>query len=393
MLKKAIKLFFLLYVVSLFTIAEHEIYYVFSNILFLFFAGFSMIYILNRGQVLANGVLLCFAMFEIYITCSMTWTVDVSNSIIRISTVFQLLVLLLLIYNVFAENNCKEYLYNCLWIAGGCLCVYFLTQYSVAEILESYNMRCRLGERIAPLNAISRNLAIFIVINVYKILIEKKKKFILPCMIGVILLSTTQSRTGIILCATGVIIIVLKMVKDKRKLLILFLGISILGMAALLKSNLVQEIFWRVGKLFKFLVDTSNSEIDYSAYVRLGLIKTGINLFMDKPFMGWGIASGYTLLGGGYGMYFHNNYVQLLVEVGIIGLTLYYIPIIYVIYKIFKSPCGDYNILAGALLMMIMIGDFMNSTYYHKITYVLIGVALCTYKEIKLQRSKSNENW
>ena len=162
MLKKAIKLFFLLYVVSVFTIAEHEKYYVFSNILFLFFAGFSMIYILNRGQILANGVLLCFAMFEIYITCSMTWTVDVSNSIIRISTVFQLLVLLLLIYNVFAENNCKEYLYNCLWIAGGCLCVYFLTQYSVAEILESYNMRCRLGERIAPLNAISRNLAILL---------------------------------------------------------------------------------------------------------------------------------------------------------------------------------------------------------------------------------------
>lgn len=376
MLKKGVKITFLLYVISLFTIAEDGALYIFSNMLFLFFAVFASAYVLNRGSILVNGVLLGFMGFEVYAIFSVLWAPNLSDSVVRVMTVLQLLVMLFLIYNVFSEKECNGFLVNCLWIAGLCLCFYFLTQYSVAEMLESYSMRERLGEKIAPLNAISRNLSIFIVVNMYKIFVEKKKVYILPCLLGILILSTTQSRTGILLCAAGILVLIFSLFKDKKKFFLLLFGVGLLGTAVLAQSSYLQEIFWRVGKMLKFLADTSNSQIDYSAYVRLGLIKDGIHMFLDRPVMGWGIASGYALLGGGYGMYFHNNYIQLLVESGIMGVLLYYGPVVFVLYRICKAHGKDYDILAAALLVMLLVGDFMNSTYYHKITYVLFAIIL-----------------
>lgn len=378
MLKSSVKISFLVYIISLFTISDHEILYVYSNLCFLVFLIFSALNILNKKRIVVNSIILTYLFFCVYMVVSCLWAPVLSDAFTRSITTLQLMIMLFMIYNSFSQVECTEFLVRCLWIGGLILCIFFLYKYSMGEIVESYTIKFRLGEKIAPLNAVGRNLGIFVVINFYYIIVQKKMLYFFTCVLGILILSTTQSRTSLLLCFAGGLVIVAIKVRESRlaRFTVILMGVAIFCL--IVKSDTVRAMFWRVYKMFIFLTDTSNMDVDYSAFIRLNLIRKGIAFIVNNPLLGYGVASGYYLLEGDY---FHNNYVQVWVEMGIVGMLCYYVPMIYIILKALQRPKENGNILAVVLLVMTLTGDFVNSTYYHKITYVMLGVAMCVVQK------------
>ena len=103
--------------------------------------------------------------------------------------------------------------------------------------------------------------------------------------------------------------------------------------------------------------------------------------------MGVGIANT-TFLGlkyTGYYFYMHNNYVELLVSVGIIGTAIYYLLLLYPLIKLFKPALrqDQMAILLEVLLLLMLFLDFGEVTYDSIETYFWILAAHVRVKELE----------
>lgn len=115
----------------------------------------------------------------------------------------------------------------------------------------------------------------------------------------------------------------------------------------------------RVSSIFLIL---QNKQED----ARSELINLGIEWFQTKPFLGHGINNFRALSNEsesfrGDNFYAHNNYIEILVDLGIIGLILYYY-IYYVILKRCMRTKKNYYLIP--LLVSIIIYEFVEVTYY-----------------------------
>lgn len=376
MLKDVSKISFLLYMVSLFTVADNSVLYVISNGLFLLFLLISLANAIATNKIVVNEVIITLLVFVVYAFISCLWSIDISNSIIRIVTLLQLFMMMFCVYTVFAAEECCDFFAQCLWISGVILILVFLINYPIGDIIESYSIKERLGEKIGPLNAVARNLAYFVIISIYNALFRKKWYHVFAGLLGLAVLSATQSRTAIILVMAGCGVLVWHKLKNYKYASFFFIGAICLLCGALAQTEIFQKMFWRVYKFVIFLNDTTNSTVDYSAYERLRFIKEGVEFFLANPLKGYGIAGGYALYGGGYENYFHNNYIQILVECGLIGFSIYYGALFILLYRCMKYKEQKSSALALALIVSILVGDIVNSTYYHKFTFLFIGMTV-----------------
>lgn len=81
---------------------------------------------------------------------------------------------------------------------------------------------------------------------------------------------------------------------------------------------------YRIESLFYFL-STSGTE-EGSINIRVAMIQYGIECFKSKPILGYGMDNYRVLYGAyaGWATYSHNNYIELLVGIGLIGTVIYY---------------------------------------------------------------------
>lgn len=91
-------------------------------------------------------------------------------------------------------------------------------------------------------------------------------------------------------------------------------------------------IGYRMETLFNFL--RGEGEVDASTLVRQVLIDQAIALWKQSPIIGNGLDT-FKIMSS-YGVYSHNNYVELLCNLGIVGVVVYYSYFLYLIIKISK---------------------------------------------------------
>ena len=115
---------------------------------------------------------------------------------------------------------------------------------------------------------------------------------------------------------------------------------------------------------------------DSSTSTRLRLIEAGMTWFRQKPWFGYGLANysamNWAIRGSIY--YAHNNYVELLVDCGLIGTLIYYWIYIHIIYKAALNK--DINRKARGYIIGIMtcflIGDYGMVSYNFAIFQLML---------------------
>lgn len=148
----------------------------------------------------------------------------------------------------------------------------------------------------------------------------------------------------------------------------------------------------RLEGLFAYF--TGNGKADDSTILRELYIGYGIDWFKKKPILGYGIDNFRVLLEGAIGRetYSHNNYVELLVDVGVIGTFIYYAGYFYIINNITSLALKQKQPIFAVTFVMIL---SILIAQYGLVTYsdFLIHLFLCIgFAEIRIRGMGDVEN-
>lgn len=141
-----------------------------------------------------------------------------------------------------------------------------------------------------------------------------------------------------------------------------------------------------------FLLMLRGAGGDKSILGRQDMVEVGLRVFWDRPVLGYGINCFKDVYGAisGRVVYAHNNYIELLVDVGIVGVIIYYA---YLFWMLFTSKCRiKSTMFIKSILLAILVCDYGMVSYYDGLVQYVLCIAVCI-----LMKSKCNEsdeiNW
>ena len=227
-------------------------------------------------------------------------------------------------------------------------------------------------------------------INEYKQ--QNKGWYILKICLYLIVILLTGSRKSLLMILFAFLLwSIIKGPKTFLTFIASSIFIFVLLYVVLMKLPLFYNIIGhRFEDFFEFL--DSNNTTDYSIKHRNELIEIGWQYILKKPWIGYGYDCFKTISGIGWNgkffYYAHNNYIELLFSGGIIGFTLYYLSILYLLLAIIKklkvNKAIPYLLI---ILLSKLIIEYTYVSYYERIdTYIvaiLLGVMLSVKKEDK----------
>lgn len=183
--------------------------------------------------------------------------------------------------------------------------------------------------------------------------------------------------------------------KGSIDMLLRILGVLALIVVALLIIMNVDVFYNAVGKRIESLLTYvfTGEEADTSAITRTNMINIALDLFLGKnPMFGIGLNNFKYV--SGYMTYSHNNYVELLCSLGVVGILVYYGPMLYFAIRAFilwrKRVPGA--ILPLTILVLQFVNDIGQVSYYTFSIHIFLGIAIgYVYLMDKQQRQKEEK--
>lgn len=221
-------------------------------------------------------------------------------------------------------------------------------------------------------NTIGMNLSIATLMILLILLREKSicKKifFILVIIFFLFLTFLTGSRKAFLMVLLGIGGFFLLNSRKNVLVRIVFTVIIVLFIHRIIVNIPIfyNVLGFRIEKMFAVFGDQSMS--DHSTLARLSMINYGIDFFKLSPVLGYGI-NNYALLYGsvtGVFTYSHNNYIELLVGIGLIGFLAYYFMYLYVLKNsiVSKNPFSIFAFLSIVILILIDFGLVSYNSHY-----------------------------
>lgn len=196
-------------------------------------------------------------------------------------------------------------------------------------------------------------------------------------MIYVILVSGSRTSLGLLILPLFVYFFM-----KKGSMLIKCLGIAIAIGVFYFVVMKVPYFYDIIGERVEDVFDIANGSDDGNEDVsRLILMQLGLDWFIEKPILGYGIncfrmLSYHSPWFSDY-FYAHNNYIELMVDVGIIGLIIYYLSyiMIYSNYRKCHLRNNGVGIVVISLLIVMMFSDMFWVGYYNNMSQFLLCIA------------------
>lgn len=266
--------------------------------------------------------------------------------------------------------------------------------YRIAQAYGGVSMMLRYasreGERRIGGELINENLfglfmanatlcCIFLIAN----LVGKKWRYALlfvPCVIVFVSMGLMSgSKKAVIFMVVGICVLLLlfsqKIALNKRLLIYaLIIGAMVMVVYAIRTLPFFATISMRIDEFVNTLSGgEGTAQTDQN---RMNMIRIGLDAFWKSPILGNGTGHSYTL----FNTYSHNNFVELLMNFGLIGFSTYYMPYILVVFALMKrSKYGDRT--ASYLLVYIVLQLCLGIAwvnYYERVVQV-IGAAAWGY--------------
>lgn len=332
-----------------------------------------------------------YAPFFIFCAMSIIWAIDRPQALTTIITLAQMFVLIIFIYGYYLLYDDAGLLIWSVVMAGLCMSFYCLHYYGIAAYITAITIKGRLGNDIANANAIAINAAIALIGCIYYFLYEKKIRYLLVSIVPVIVILGTSSRTGFLIGCFGVIVFFIvksidpqNVVKTIGKLIIAAIVLLIVAnfMTKLLPNTSISE---RLETLFNYF-SKSGGVVDTSTLERMQMIALGKKIFFSSPLFGIGIDNARVIASqsGFWNTYLHNNFIELLADVGIIGFVLFYFFYIVLFLKVYQilphlkivMKKDPWIVVISIIMLCRLIMDYGGISYYEQNFYVLYAVAL-----------------
>jgi O-antigen ligase len=149
----------------------------------------------------------------------------------------------------------------------------------------------------------------------------------------------------------------------------LFIYISIQLLVNYIDPQQLEDTLWLIEKRFSGMSHMASGQTgDASSMERVALIRGGLNLFYDNPFLGIGLNNAIYIMG----KYTHSNYVELLSNVGLIGTLFFYMMYLFTLRNIYYMPLIKIKKYFYIMIFILLITDIASISYFRKPFLVLL---------------------
>ena len=333
----------------------------------------------------------------IFMVYSILSTIIFSTSWTFLFTIFQVIMLIIIIYSLLYQFNLDDSYY---WaITLGCLTIIFI-QVIDGRPLLAFNVTIinRIGATAGNVNDYAFFLCTAINLILFSFYVDtKKKKIFFGNILKLIIILLfvmeisflTLSKSGIILMSLSIIYFIYLFNKNSvtRKILA---GIVVFIIYLVVNPNFILEnfaVFARFTGMYDTLFIKGLSYEDGSTIQRLSLIKDGVRLWSERPLFGWGPGQYRWINNVDFGYYSHNNFIELLVNFGLLGFSLFYSIHLYIFRELLKlkkmkQRSNEVNWLL-LMLFSLLIFDLTAVTYYNKIYFLNLAFILVKLKHLE----------
>lgn len=375
-----INFFLFFYIISLYLLTYREGLNNISNMLALLTIVSIWINIaLTSKKLTFNDILLIQTIFILVCLFSAFVAINPNTVVIKVRTLFLILILMISIVNyidsyVKITKLIKYFIYS-----GFLASLYVLlnADFSVAK---------RYGSDLGNQNAIGMIIAISSIFCFYIIISDKKIFYSVFLLVMIPCILLTGSRKALLFLLMNIIIILYFKNRNSimNKLKFIFLALLIVCIFSYMVFNI--PIFYeiigdRMENLFSFIGGKTINE--GSVYIRANMTMVGFELFKKRPFLGYGIDNYRFLYSETYS---HNNFVELMVGIGLLGALIFYLTHIIVIRRLYKfSGVSEYSLLCYMFIAIIISYIVVSPSlvyYDSKHFSILLAIAstICTIK-------------
>lgn len=202
--------------------------------------------------------------------------------------------------------------------------------------------------------------AIFIIIFTFTILATGSKKGIISIIIGgllfVFLCERQKTKKYFFLLSIPIILYLIVFIIMQNDSLYASIGIRI--------DSLIYNLFGFYYRSFSY-ADMASDEFRFS------LISRGIELWIEHPLFGNGL--GVFEFISGTSVYAHNDYIEILVGVGLFGFIIYYSRYFYLLSKLYQSlkTKNVYIVSLFTILLILIINNLAMVTFAGELWFLL----------------------
>lgn len=353
-----------------------------SKVILIFAAIYKMLsYNANGNKNTSKMYYLWCLVIASYMSITLLWTVDLTSSFYTLSSFLIVIICNIALFYLLSFNNT----YSNRLLKWFVIFTMILILRAIVEYGFSIFVRAPGQNSEFNLNLMGMNCAMTCLFSYYLLRIspEKRAFYWIVIAISFIFIILSGSKKALIIPFVAFVVM---MICHSNKKQIITTIIWIIVLTCVLNYALfnIEILYDSIGYRFEGLINglTGQGTVDASSKGRLMFIEYGMYLFKLRPLLGYGIATfahlyGQTVEVGEYVAYSHNNYIELLVSGGLVGLILYYWIYLYLIFrliKIIKKTKADLPILFLSILIGSMFGQYGFVSYYDLTANIILTI-------------------
>ncbi len=340
-----------------------------SNFLNIIFLGyFGILFLMDyKKRVHVNDIIIVYALFTLYCILSLFWSINHQSSFITIKTLIFMVINLIAIYSVIKEYNLSSALATGVILGSF---INYLLAFNLIDLGIETHLNYRFFGTMANPNALGFLMVISLAISIYylqkSISLGYKIIHILNLFLALYTIFLTVSRTALVMGVFLFVVYILSTLNDIKRFFWMLGGLFVAGVIFVLSVDIkaviaqFENVVYRIINIFATL---SGQGAEKSTEERKIYIQNALEMFSNHPFFGMGIDTFRYFFGG----YAHNNFVELLQGVGLVGFMLYYSIHILLYLKIKKVQDFALRLNFYAFLVILLLVDIGAVTYYDKL--------------------------
>lgn len=344
-------------------------------------------------------------LFSVYCGSSTLWAINTSGAIGESIFIFACVIMVILLTNYFIRLGNVDMLFTTIMVMGIAMAaVVIIKEGGIGAFYESATLESesdvRVGGEVFNANTIGMVCAYSSIFLFFFAIFYKKRYCYLLMLIPAVASIASASRKSIILLVLGFLMVLYysqKKQKNIQKYLKVLVGffVGIIVFRYILSTDIMRSVSKRMEMFLNLFDFDGGVSTDTSTSKRLNMIVVGLRHFLNAPFLGSGMAGSYILNASKlhFSTYSHCDYVEHLVNGGIVGFLLYYSVFIMLIkdYLLFMKKDDDPKVTLSFIMMILFL--FMNIacvTYYKEITTYLYFILWISQLEIKKRELDNN---
>ena len=353
--------------------------------------GFCGLHILSRKRIKLPWIILALAVFGVLLSISMLYTkTDASTANTYIYRFWTSFILIFVIANVPDSYEDIDFLIKVLILSGAVLALYLYVFYGWDYLISAEE---RLDSAFGNQNNTAVRCAFSTIFAIYKIATQKNgMRFLwfIPAVICVPAIMFLASRKAILMIGVGLFTLFFVYSKNRNlvkkivliALVLVFLWCVIQFVPAF---SIIQDRFDEMLALFEGnQSNTNEGDINRVHYIEMSLAA-----FLESPLFGKGFYYSQYL----FGTYSHNNFLELLMNNGIIGFAVYYFTYV----KLFLDARRLKRIASAAhafvltTVMTMVALDVGVVSYFNRYTLILLTLCCVTFSVLQKKKGPSSE--